>query len=262
MLRLRSAREIERMRSAGLVVWEAHEAAAALVRPGVTTAELDAAIEAVFQKYGAEPLFKGVPGKVPFPAATCTSVNEQVIHGIPGRRVLRDGDIVSLDTGCRLDGWCADAARTHPVGEVRPEAQKLLDVTRRTLELAIELLAVKRRWSEVAREMEKFVLDSGCSVVEAFAGHGVGRELHEAPSAPNFCSPATLSRDFTLQPGLVLAIEPMVNLGKKDLRLLGDHWTYVTADGRWSAHFEHTVALTAEGPRVLTGPPTDERTGS
>lgn len=261
VITLRSPREIGCMRKAGLIVWEAHQIAARLVRPGVTTGEIDAAIEAFFVAKGAVPLFKGVPGKVPFPAVTCISVNEEVVHGIPGPRVLRPGDVVSIDTGCRLDGWCGDAAITHGVGEISAENQRLLDVTRGTLDLAIELMAVKQRWSEVAREMEAFVKDAGFFVVENFVGHGIGRQMHEEPQVPNFVS-AQLRRggDFELRPGLVLAVEPMVNVGTKKVKGLSDHWTQVAVDGRASAHFEHTIAMTKNGPVPLTAAPDDVRT--
>jgi methionyl aminopeptidase len=215
---------------------------------------LDAAIEQVFEQHQAEPLFKGVPGKVPFPAVACVSVNEEVVHGIPGQRVLEDGDIVSIDTGCRINGWCGDAAVTHPVGEVSPKVRRLLDTTRETLALAIRLLGEKRYWSEVAEQMAELVRRGGYSVVEVFTGHGIGRSLHEPPSAPNY---KTKQDDFQLRPGLVLAIEPMVNMGRKHVRCEADYWTQVTMDGLPSAHFEHTIALTRDGPRVLTGPPED-----
>lgn len=241
------------MRRAGLVVWEAHQIAARMVKPGVTTGEIDAAIEKFFLEKNAEPLFKGVPGKVPFPAVTCISVNEEVVHGIPGPRKLKEGDIVSIDTGCKLDGWCGDSAITAPVGRVTPEIQRLLDVTKGTLDLAIRLMAVKKRWSEVAHEMEMFVKDAGYYVVENFVGHGIGREMHEDPQVPNFCSPQLRRRgDFALEPGLVIAIEPMVNMGTKKVKGLKDHWTQATTDGKPSAHFEHTVAMTKDGPVPLT----------
>ncbi len=156
---LRSSREIAQMRKAGLLVWQAHQLAGTLVKPGVTTGEIDAAVEKFFLDNDAIPLFKGVPGKVPFPAVTCISVNEEVVHGIPGPRVLREGDVVSIDTGCKLDGWCGDSAVTHPVGKVAAEVQRLLDVTSGVLELAIELMGLKRRWSEVATEMGSYVRD-------------------------------------------------------------------------------------------------------
>lgn len=253
---LRSSREITQMRKAGLLVWRAHQVAKALVRPGITTGEIDAAVEEFFDEQGAIPLFKGVPGKVPFPAVTCISVNDEVVHGIPGKRVLHEGDVISIDTGCKFEGWCGDAAVTHPVGKIDPEVQRLLDVTRGVLELAIELMGKKHRWSEVAAEMGKFVRDAGFSVVESFVGHGIGREMHEDPQVPNFVS-AQLRRngDFELEPGLVIAVEPMVNMGTKHVKSLPDFWTQATQDARPSAHFEHTIAMTDDGPWVLTGPP-------
>ncbi len=256
---LRSPREIAQMRKAGLIVWHAHQVAAKLVRPGVTTREIDAAVEKFFDESHAVPLFKGVPGKVPFPAVTCISVNDEVVHGIPGSRVLREGDVVSIDTGCRFEGWCGDSAVTHPVGKIDRETARLLEVTRGVLDLAIDLIGKRSRWSEVASEMGTFVRDAGFSVVESFVGHGIGREMHEDPQVPNFVS-AQLRRngDFTLEPGLVIAVEPMVNMGSKHVKSMPDHWTQATQDGKASAHFEHTIAVTADGPWVLTGPP-DQR---
>jgi methionyl aminopeptidase len=257
---LRSNREIAMMRRAGLLVWQAHQIAGPMVKPGITTGEIDAAIEKFFVEQGAIPLFKGVPGKVPFPAVACISVNEEVVHGIPGKRVLREGDVVSIDTGCKLDGWCGDAAITHPVGKVEFEAQRLLDVTRGVLMLAIDLMGKKSKWSEVAAEMAKYVRDAGMSVVESFVGHGIGREMHEDPQVPNFVSPQLRRNgDFSLESGLVIAVEPMVNLGTKHVRSLPDHWTQATQDGKPSAHFEHTIALTDDGPQVLTAGPNGER---
>lgn len=243
------------MRRSGLVVWKALQAAGEAVRPGVTTAEIDAAVERVFQEHDAEPLFKGVPGKVPFPAATCVSVNEQVVHGIPGRRKLREGDIVSIDTGCRIDGWCGDSAWTYPVGTISPQVRKLLDVTLQSLELAIEIVGKRQYWSEVAAEIASYIRSHGYSVVETMSGHGVGRELHEEPQYHNYVDTKSKERDVLLRTGLVIAIEPMVNLGKKETRVLPDHWTIVAADGKPSAHFEHTVALTKDGPIRLTAAP-------
>ena len=251
------------MRRAGLAVWQAHQISGALVRPGVTTGELDAAVEVYFQKIGAIPLFKNYPhsqkGKPSFPAVTCISVNEEVVHGIPGPRVLVEGDVVSVDTGCKVDGWCGDAALTHGVGRISPESQKLLDVTRGVLALAVELLGTKDRWSGVAGEMAKYVADHGFYTVECFVGHGIGREMHEAPQVPNFVNKSLRSSgDFLIEPGLVIAVEPMVNAGTKRVKGMPDHWTQSTQDGKPSAHFEHTIAITADGPRLLTAAPTPE----
>jgi len=246
------------MRKAGLLVWQAHRVAEAMVRPGVTTGQIDAAVERFFEEHGAVPLFKGVPGRVPFPAVTCISVNDEVVHGIPGKRKLVEGDVISIDTGCRLDGWCGDAAVTHPVGEVSPEARRLLQVTQVVLELAIERMGKRNLWSEVAAEMETYVKDHGFYVVEAFVGHGIGREMHEEPQVPNFLSDQLRRNgDFQLVPGLIIAVEPMVNIGTKRVRTQRDHWTQVTTDGSLSAHFEHTIALTESGPFVLTGAPSE-----
>jgi len=256
---LRSARELNAMRKAGLLVWEAHQLAASMVRPGVTTQQIDQVVERFYLKHNVVPLFKGVPGKVPFPSVCCISVNEEVVHGIPGPRKLVEGDIVSIDTGCKLKGWCGDAAATHPVGRVAPDVQRLLDVTRNVLQLAIDLMGRKSRWREVAKEMERYVKDHRLTVVEAFVGHGIGREMHEDPQVPNFVSrQLRRSGDFSLAPGLVIAIEPMVNMGTKKVKTRPDHWTQVTADGKPSAHFEHTVAMTESGPWVLTEGPNGE----
>ncbi|MBN1394290.1 MAG: type I methionyl aminopeptidase [Pirellulales bacterium] len=248
------------MRKAGLLVWEVHRRASSMIRPGVTTAEIDAAVDGFFVRHNAIPLFKGVPGEVPFPAATCISVNDEVVHGIPGSRKLVEGDIVSIDTGCKLGGWCGDAAATYPVGRIAPDVQRLLDVTRNVLSLAIALLDRRQRWSQVAAEMELYVKKHKFSIVEAFVGHGIGREMHEDPQVPNFVDHKLRrgSGDFRLAKGLVIAIEPMVNMGNKRVRTKPDHWTQVTVDGMPSAHFEHTVAITENGPLVLTAGPNGE----
>ena len=248
------------MRRAGLVVWRAHQIAAGMIRPGVTTGEIDAAIARHFAAQNAVPLFKNYPnpkrGKPPFPAVTCMSVNDQVVHGIPGDRVLEEGDVLSIDTGCRVGGWCGDAAVTHAVGRVDDDVQRLLDVTSGVLRLAIELMRTKSRWSEVAGEMAARVADARFTTVENFVGHGIGRNMHEEPQVPNFVNREFLKKgDFPLEPGLVIAIEPMVNMGTKDVKLLRDQWTQVTRDGLPSAHFEHTVAMTDDGPVVLTRAP-------
>lgn len=239
------------MRAAGMVVAEAHQAAARLIQPGVTTRELDAAVSAVFLQHGAEPLFLGFPGKVPFPAVTCTSLNEQIVHGIPGNPVLKAGDILSVDTGCRLAGWCADAAWTYAVGDVDDSKRRLMEVGQELLRVAITGLAECGRWVEVAQRMQMVADKAGFSLVEQFVGHAIGREMHEPPQVPNFFEKDGKD-DFEIRPGLVLAIEPMLNAGSAGVKILDDHWTAVTADGRPSVHFEHTIAVTADGPRLIT----------
>jgi methionyl aminopeptidase len=194
---------------------------------------------------------------------TCISINEEVVHGIPGPRKLVEGDIVSVDTGCKVNGWCGDSAVTFPVGQIRPEVQTLLDVTQGTLELAIELMGKKSLWSEVASEMEKYVKDHGFSVVESFVGHGIGRQMHEDPQVPNYVNNHfRRNGDFRLVPGLILAVEPMVNMGGKEVQTGTDYWTQITADRRPSAHFEHTIAITKAGPCVLTAAPNEEEAGA
>lgn len=265
MLQLKSPREIGLMRSAGLAVWQAHQIAGAMIQPGVTTAAIDRAIAAYFQRIGAEPLFQDYPNSIrnkpPFPAVTCISVNEAVVHGIPNDHPLTVGDIVSIDTGCRLSGWCGDSAWTYPVGAIAPLTQKLLDATQGVLQLAIDLMHNKGYWSAIAREMADYIRDHGFATVECFVGHGIGREMHEDPQVPNFPSRSLRGRgDFRLEPGLVIAVEPMVNMGTKRVKLLSDHWTQVTSDGKPSAHFEHTIAMTVDGPVPLTSAPSaDER---
>jgi len=261
---LKSPREIALMRKAGLLVWEAHRLVAAMIGPGVTTFEIDDAVDAFFAQNGAEPLFKNFPnsdeGGPPFPAVTCISINEEVVHGIPSRRRrLVEGDIVSVDTGCKVGGWCGDAAFTYGVGQIRPDVRRLLDVTRQVLALSIDLTGKRSNWREVAGEMETYVKKHGFSVVESFVGHGIGRQMHEEPQVPNFAARGLRGGGgFRLVPGLVIAIEPMVNMGTKKVRSRPDQWTQVTADGQPSAHFEHTVALTESGPVILTAGPGGE----
>ena len=252
VITLKSHREIEMMRSAGRVVAKAHQLIRSMLEPGVSTGEIDSAVERLFEEHGAIPLFKGVRGKVPFPCVTCVSINEQVVHGIPGKRTLREGDILSVDTGCRLNGWCGDAAWSYAVGEVNSLKRRLLEVGEATLQVAIREIQRRTTWSEVAALMEKKVKQVGFSVVENFVGHGIGQEMHEDPQVPNYVSHEIQKHDFQLEPGLVLAIEPMVNAGTKETRVLKDHWTVETQDRKPSVHFEHTVALTVDGPTLLT----------
>ena len=247
------------MRQAGLLVWEAHQIVRRMVAPGVATAAIDQEVEAFFAGHKAEPLFKGYPGKkAPFPAVTCISVNEQVVHGIPSPRELCSGDIVSVDTGCRIGGWCGDSAWTYPVGELSDSASKLLEVGEGSLDIAFSKFGECDKWSEVAAAISEYVHTNGCSVVESLVGHGVGQQMHEPPQVPNFVNEKTLREDFQLRPGLVLAIEPMVNAGGKAVKCLHDDWTISTVDSSWSVHFEHTIALTADGPIRLTAAPGTE----
>jgi len=251
------------MRQAGLVVWQAHDLVRQQVVPGATTAQLDAKVADYFAKTDVTPLFLDYPnaseGKPPFPAVICTSVNDEVVHGIPNNRPLEAGDIVSVDVGGKLNGWCGDAACTYAVGQLAPEAEKLLNVTRETLELAVELMKKKSMWSEVACEMGSYVYDHGFSVVECFVGHGIGRQLHEEPQVPNFLSRSLRGAgDFRIEPGLVMAVEPMVNMGSKSVKMAPDYWTQMTVDGLLSAHFEHTIAVRPDGPFLLTQAPRSE----
>lgn len=255
-IQLKSSRELTLMRDAGLLVAQALDLVRNRIEPGITTGELNQLVSEHFAKHNAVPLFKGVPssmrGKPAFPAVICSSVNEQVVHGIPGNRTLNEGDIVSVDTGCRLNGWCGDSAFTFAVGQITSDRQRLLDVTRQTLDLAVERMKTAKFWSEVAHDMEVFVRQNGMSVIEQFVGHGIGQDMHEEPQVPNYVSDSLRRNDIRLEPGLVLAIEPMVALGTKNVRVLPDGWTVETTDRKAAAHFEHTVAMTESGPEILT----------
>ena len=261
-LNLKSPREIKLMRPAGLAVWQGLQIAKELAVAGNTTGQIDAAVKAYYKTIHGEPLFlnypNSTPGKPVFPGVTCTSVNEQVVHGIPGDYVLQEGDVISIDTGCRIHNWCGDSAVTLPIGKIDPAIEKLLGVTANTLQLAIDLMPLKEMWSEVAAEMETYVLDAGFTTVENFIGHGIGKNMHEPPQVPNYRSKTLRPKDdFRLEPGIVIAVEPMVNLGTKRVIAEPDHWTMSTADRKPSAHFEQTLAITEEGVRILTEAPTD-----
>ena len=247
MIVLKSAREVALMREAGRVVVAAMRMCRDLVKPGVSTLEIDREVEALIREHGAQPAFKGYRG---FPATVCVSVNEEVVHGIPAaHRRLVEGDIVGLDLGAIVEGYYADAAFTLPVGEVPDEARRLLEVTRQSLDLAIAQCRPGKRLGDVSAAVQRHVEAAGFGVVRAFVGHGIGRELHEDPQVPNFGEPG---KGPVLRAGMVLAIEPMVTMGHWDVRVLADRWTAVTEDGSLAAHFEHTVAITAAGPDVLT----------
>lgn len=251
-MELKSDRELALMREAGKLVARAHKICRDMARPGVKTIEIDRAVEAFFAQHNAVPLFKGYPGKVPFPAVTCLSVNEQVVHGIPGERVLKDGDLLKVDTACRLNGWCADRAATIPIGNVRPERLRLMKCGEEVLQIAIDELPRRKWWSEVASRMQAHAEKAGFRMVTNYVGHGIGRVMHENPQVPNYVTRDTRKHDFRLEPGLVLAIEPMVNMGTHDVVVLRDHWTVVTRDGLASVHVEHTVGITTNGVVVLT----------
>ncbi len=234
------------MRDAGKIVAEVLAEMDTATREGVTTAMLDKIAEKIIRKSGAEPAFLGYHN---FPASICTSVNNEVVHGIPGLRRLEEGDIISIDVGARLKGYYGDAAATFPVGKISSEARKLIDVTRGSLQEAIKTMQVGKRLSDVSCAVQAYVEHSHLAVVRNYVGHGIGQDMHEEPQVPNFGLPG---RGPVLQQGIVLAIEPMVNLGTWEVKVLKDQWTVVTADGSLSAHFEHTVALGENGPEVLT----------
>ena len=246
MIVCKSASELARMRTANALVADVLGALKAMVLTGVTTLDLDAVAESLVRDGGAEPAFKGYRG---YPATLCTSVNEEVVHGIPSKRPLKAGDIVSLDVGVLLDGFYGDSALTVPVGEISVTAAKLLSVTEQSLERAISAVRVGARVSDLGHAVQHYVEANGYSVVREFVGHGIGTKLHEEPQIPNYGEPGQGPR---LAEGMVLAIEPMVNVGSATVKILKDGWTAVTSDGNLSAHFEHTVAVTAEGAEVLT----------
>lgn len=255
---LRSAREIEMLRKAGAVVADVLLKLQEVAKPGITTGQLDKLAIEMAKAVGAATLFKGVESpyaKRPFPGAICASLNEQVVHGIPSTKVkLSDGDILSVDFGVKLDGYCGDSAVTIPIGKISDENRKLMDVTRRLLDIAIKKSAPGIKWSEIADQMESCARKNGFSVVEDFVGHGIGTEMHEDPKVPNFVNRELLRNDILLREGLVLAVEPMVNAGGKAVRVLRDGWTVVTKDKKCSAHFEHTIAIVKGGCEVLTLP--------
>ncbi len=247
MIVLKSPREIGLMRQAGHILADVMDRLRVTVKTGMSTLEVDEDVEAFITARGARSAFKGYRG---FPATVCVSINEEIVHGIPSaRRKIRDGDIVGLDLGCIVDGYYADCAFTLAVGPVPPAVQKLLDVTRESLDLAIKECWPGRRLSDVSHAVQAHVEAHGLSVVRAFVGHGIGRALHEEPQVPNFGDPG---RGPQLRPGMVLAIEPMITMGSWEVKILDDGWTAVTKDGSLAAHFEHTVAVTEGEPEVLT----------
>jgi len=247
MIVLRSRREIEKLKAANRLVAEVLEFLRTRVRPGVSTAALDRQAEEMIVGRGARPAFKGYAG---FPATLCTSINHEIVHGIPSpRRKLQAGDIVSIDVGVCLDGYYGDAAITVPVGEVKPEARRLIEVTRSCLERAIARACVGEHLHTLSHSVQEHAESQGFSVVRDFVGHGIGTELHEPPQIPNYGRPGT---GLLLKSGMVLAIEPMINQGTWKVEVLDDGWTAVTRDRKLSAHFEHTIAITDNGPEILS----------
>jgi methionyl aminopeptidase len=246
MIQLKTPEEIDRMAAAGRILARCHEILRSKARPGVTTEELDAAAERFIRSQGAEPAFKGYRG---FPGSICASPNSMVVHGIPGAYELKRGDILSIDIGVVLDGWVADAAITHPIGNVTPIAGRLLSTTRAALFDAVEECRAGNRLGDVSHAVQTRVEGDGFAVIRSLVGHGIGRSMHEDPQIPNFGDPGTGPE---LEEGMVLAIEPMVNVGTHHVRMGQDNWAVYSQDGSLAAHFEHTVAVTADGPRILT----------
>jgi methionyl aminopeptidase len=246
MIIIKSSREIEQLKRSNAIVAEVFEKLKGMIHPGVTTKELDEVAEEYILLKGARPAFKGYRG---FPATLCISINEEVVHGIPSQRQLKEGDIVSLDVGVNFVGYFGDAAITLPVGEIDPEAKRLLEVTEKALTIGIEKAKIGNRLFDISFAIQRWVESHGLSVVRDFVGHGIGRDLHEEPQVPNFGAPHQGPR---LEKGMVFALEPMVNEGTYEVRILSDGWTVVTADGKRSAHFEHTIAITEDGTEILS----------
>ncbi len=246
MIILKSDREIELMAKAGRLVAETHAFLESMIRPGVTTKELDEAAEDFIRSHGALPAFKGYNG---FPGSICASINEVVVHGIPGLNKLKDGDIISIDIGTIVEGYYGDGAKTFPVGKVSDKDLELIEVTKQSFYEGLKYARVGNRLSDISHAIQKYVESNGFSVVRDFVGHGIGQKMHEEPQIPNFGLPGKGPR---LKAGMVLAIEPMVNVGTYHVKVLSDDWTVVTIDGKKSAHYEHTIAITNDEPLILT----------
>lgn len=247
MIILKTARELSMMKDAGRIAQKALLLAGEAVEPGVSTAELDSIVRKYIEKQGATPSFLGYGG---FPASACISVNNVVIHGIPSKKqIIKNGDIVSIDVGAFFEGYHGDNAWTFPCGDISAEAQQLLEATKESLFLGIKAAVVGNRLGDIGSAVQRYVEPRSYSVVRDFVGHGVGAKLHEEPSVPNFGTPG---RGQRLMPGMTIAIEPMVNAGTHRVKVLDDEWTTITADGKLSAHFEHTIAITSDGPVILT----------
>lgn len=246
----KSRDQLDRMRRAGRVVAEMHSEIRAAVKPGVPTADLDQIARGVLDRRGARSNFLGY-GHPPFPGVVCTSPNDVIVHGIPGPYRLVDGDIVSIDCGAIIDGWHGDAAFTMGVGEIAPEAQRLIDITEASLDAGIRAMVVGNRLQDIGHAVQTVAESAGFSIVRGYSGHAIGTAMHEEPQVPNYGEPG---KGPKLKSGMVFAIEPMVNAGARHTKVLDDGWTVVTADGRLSAHFEHSIAITDDGPEVLTLP--------
>ncbi|HDR7379817.1 MULTISPECIES: type I methionyl aminopeptidase [Bacillus] len=246
MIICKTPREIEIMREAGRIVALTHQELKQHITPGITTKELDQIAEKTIQKYGATPSFKGYNG---FPGSICASVNEELVHGIPGKRKLEEGDIISIDIGAKYNGYHGDSAWTYPVGNISESVQKLLDVTEKSLYLGLEQVKPDERLSNISHAVQTHAEENGFSIVREYVGHGIGQDLHEDPQIPHYGPP---NRGPRLKPGMVICVEPMVNQGRRYVKTLSDDWTVVTVDGKWCAHFEHTIALTEAGYEILT----------
>ena len=248
---IKSPEEIATLREAGRINAMALDAVRKLAHPGVTTAELDAAAEEVIRKHGAIPTFKGYPGAYPYPASICVSINEQLVHGIPGKRKLQVGDVVSIDCGSTFEGFVGDSAITIGVGEISPTAQRLIEVTEQALYVGIRQMRANNRVGDIGAAIQEFVEKAGFNVAEEYTGHGVGRQMHEGPQVPNYGTPG---RGQILRQGMTIALEPMVLVGTSKTRVLADQWTVVSADGSLTAHWEHSVAITDGDALILTLP--------
>lgn len=248
---LKNPQEIAVMRQAGRINALALQAVRQMIRPGVTTAELDAVAEEVIRKHGATPTFKGYPGPYPYPATICTSINEQLVHGIPGKRELQSGDVISVDCGSTFEGFVGDAAFTVGVGEISSEARRLIEVTEQALYEGIRHMRAGSRVGDVSAAIQKYAESYGFHVTREYTGHGVGRQMHEGPQVPNY---GIAGRGMILRPGMTIALEPMVLVGTDRTRVLPDQWTVVSADGSLTGHYEHSVAVTEGEPLILTLP--------
>jgi methionyl aminopeptidase len=246
---IKTSKELEIMRQAGKINAEALAAARAAIRPGVTTADLNAAAEDVLKKHGCYSPFLNYPGPYPYPASTNVSINDEMVHGIPGTRKLKEGDIVSVDCGTVFEGWVADAAFTAGVGEISDEAKRIMEITRQALRTGISKMVAGNTTGDIGSAIEKYVRSQGMFVTHTYTGHGVGQRMHEGPMVPNYGRPG---QGMLLQVGMTIALEPMVLIGTSETRVMPDEWTVVSADRSLTAHFEHTTAITENGPVVLT----------